>query len=181
MSGSAEASYDWRPIGLSGVRRRLWELIGAAPGLHFRELQRQSRAATGETVYHLDVLERQGHIQSERFGGLRRFFSPEVAAEDRAVFAALHSQTRRQIVLLLLAEGQLTHRQLVEATRLAPSTLTWHLRHLRRSGVLELEPSASAYTLVRPRVVRKLLLRHRTTFRDELVNRFADTWDQISL
>lgn len=181
MSGSAHASYDWSYIGRSGVRRRLWELIGAAPGLHLRELQRQSRAATGETVYHLDVLERHGLIRSERFGGLRRFFSPEVAAEDRAVFAALHSPARRQIVLLLLAEGRLTHRWLVEATRLAPSTLTWHLRHLRQSGVLEMEPDESAYMLVRPAAVRNLLLRYRVTFSDSLVSSFVDAWGQLSL
>ena len=58
-------------------KETLLELISKNPGLHFRELQRQTGSATGKLDYHLYQLEREGRIVSRKDDRNVRFFSNE--------------------------------------------------------------------------------------------------------
>ncbi|MDD5502941.1 MAG: hypothetical protein PHH26_05700, partial [Candidatus Thermoplasmatota archaeon] len=46
------------------ARRRIYDQIRAIPGIHFRDLQRKSRASTGVLDYHLHYMESRGLIRS---------------------------------------------------------------------------------------------------------------------
>ena len=41
---------------LGRIRQGLYSLISRSPGLHFREIQRRTRMATGQLLFHLDSL-----------------------------------------------------------------------------------------------------------------------------
>jgi DNA-binding transcriptional ArsR family regulator len=55
-------------------RRRILEAIQAHPGIHFRELARETEISRGNVAHHLRVLASAGHVVERRQGRTRRFF-----------------------------------------------------------------------------------------------------------
>ena len=62
----------------------------------------------------------------------------EAAVRDlRLYYRALGDDTRLRILQLLATEGERTVTDLAESLRLSQPLLSWHLRRLRRAGVVK--------------------------------------------
>jgi len=63
------------------ARKSVLEAIIAKPGIHFRDLLRQSNLGSGTIHYHLSVLEREGFIRARKEGVVKRFYPGRIPAQ----------------------------------------------------------------------------------------------------
>lgn len=163
------------------TRRRIYELVGGHPGSSAREIQRLSGLAWGETAYHLDQLIRAGVLRRERGGRRDYYFQLEMTWEDRRVLLTLRSPMERTILVELVQTPGLTLVELKERIQTSLSTVSSHLRRLLALGLVESDKSAGSrqYRPARPLQVALLLQKYQESFRDRLVDRFVETWEEL--
>lgn len=160
----------------SGPRAKILRCVLDRPGIHLREVEREARLPLGQVLYHLDRLERMGILVSTRDAGFRRYYpAHDVGRGEKRFLAALRHEVPRHVLLALLERGRANHKELQEALRVAPSTLSFHLARLLSSGVVTRERigTANVYSVSEPDLVRRELLYYRESFRDAEVDRFA--------
>ncbi len=168
-----------------GVRNRLHEAISGSPGLHFRELQRRTGIAVGSLQYHLDFLERVHLVRRVKEGKFVRYYSVrgEQLGEGQRTLSLLRQESIRRIVLFLLspAPHKANNLDISKGIGLSPSTVSWHLQKLLEAGIVVKEQRGrEAYFVVaNPGQAGQLLVQHRKSFFDELVDNFAEVWQQL--
>ena len=89
-----------------GARNKIYRAISKSPGLHFRELQRRTKIATGSLQYHIDFLLKRNLIKSEKNGKFVRYYStrgPQLGA-DQVTMGLLRQPSLRRIILFLLTK-----------------------------------------------------------------------------
>jgi predicted transcriptional regulator len=159
-------------------RRRVYQAVAAAPGIHVREVVRRSKLAYGSVEYHLRRLEEAGLIEGRPEGQLRVFFAKEFPKGERDLASAARSAPARRILTALLSLGEVTHGDLAQATQLKPSNVTYHLRALtgRQLVVARREGRALFLSLKDPALVERVLVRHGPSFADPALDAFLDVW-----
>jgi predicted transcriptional regulator len=163
------------------TRRRLYEVIAASPGLHFRELERRLDLAYGTLQYHLEFLIKHGLIVQETVGDYARFFpSGFKSIRERELLSLLRQKTVRHVLLSLLENPSLRNRDLVARLKLSASTISWHLGKLVSSGavVQESRDGETVYRVSEPEAVIRLLVTYKTSFVDKIVDRFIELWEK---
>jgi len=165
------------------TRKKLYSQIKRAPGIHFRELKRRTKLAIGALQYHLDVLEKTRLIKVEKSGKFRRYFLTESrhTESETITLSLLREESVRKIVLLLIEKKRATNRQLSRFLELAPSTVSFHMQKLLKSGLVEKRRTKKRtyFILVNPDESKALLTSYRKSFLDDLVNAFVETWEEI--
>ncbi|MDO8428837.1 MAG: winged helix-turn-helix transcriptional regulator [Candidatus Diapherotrites archaeon] len=168
-----------------GVRKEIFELIKQSPGLHFREIKRRTNLAIGALQYHLNVLEKNNFVRSEKKGKFTRYFlfSSQETAQDQGTLSLLRDENIRKITLFILEHKQATNKQLSEFLQLSPSTVTFHVKKLIVSNMIVEQHVGreTFYALVQPDQVKQLLVSYRKTFLDSLVDNFVDVWQGLDI
>ena len=161
------------------IRRFLYSLIQEAPGLHFRELQRRTKTATGQLTYHLDYLQKVDLIKTNRSGEFLRFYPSNLNDERIAILKLVRQKSMRHLVLYLSEKNNCNCEQLVGALHLAPSTISWHLGKLIHSKIVEKksENKTSVFSIACPQLVKQVLLEYQESFMDKLVDQFIEMWE----
>ncbi|WP_457554548.1 winged helix-turn-helix transcriptional regulator [Candidatus Pyrohabitans sp.] len=118
------------------ARRRIYEVVSCFPGVHFREIQRITRLGNGCLRYHLNVLERCGAIESEKYGRRLRYYPRGMNSYQKKLLALLHLDTARRILVFLLNHSGARHGDIARVLKLSPSTVSWHMRKLVECGVV---------------------------------------------
>lgn len=160
----------------AGPRAEIVRCIQECPGIHLRQIERETSLALGQVLYHLDRLERMGVVVSSRERGFRRFYgSHDVARGDKPFVGALRQPLPRAIQLALLEDGPRTHKDLQTRANVAASTLSFHLQRLVEAGIIMRERvgTQSFYALADPDATRRALVRFRGSFRDPEVDRYV--------
>lgn len=156
------------------TRSRIRAIVVQFPGLHLREVARQLGISLALLQYHLPALLEKQQVQLINDEGTQRLFPPSMVGNRRGL-SALRDKHRLHIVLRLLENAPLRHAQLVEATSMGKSTLSFHLRRLEGAGLLI--NAEDGYRLVDPEGTQQLLEKHRPT--PDLVDRFAKVWGDL--
>lgn len=168
-SGPAEPPSDAL---LTGVRRRLLDMLDASPGLHLRELERRLGVPQATLRHHLERLRTRGLVEAYRDGRLLRFF-PAGEMEGREALAALRQEPlRRALLLLLQAGGESDYRALAARADVPQSTLSTRLSALQARGLATLEKAGreTRWRLVAPQAVARVLREHRESLADPEVD-----------
>src|SRR5581483_9509078 len=116
-------------------RDGVYKLIQENPGLGVSEIASRSGLGWGTTVYHLDRLEREGFVASER-GGLHKCYFA-VGLVDRATrraAATLKADTRRDVAQVLVSRPGITQSELCEALGLSASAASKQVSKLEQAG-----------------------------------------------
>ncbi len=168
-----------------GARNKIYRVISKSPGLHFRELQRRTKIATGSLQYHLDFLMKRRLIKAEKRGKFVRYYSTrgEQLGEDEGTIGLLRQPSLRKIILFLLSKKRANNEKIAVAVGLSPSTVSWHMLKLVQGGLV-----------VKRRVGRKtffyiqgadriagLLSTYKRSFLDEMVDSFCEIWDEMQV
>lgn len=157
------------------IRSQIFHHIQMNPGLHFRELCRQLHIGIGLLDHHANVLQKQGLLTTFRIGNHKCFFTSDVPPCDRNYLILLRSKTVRTILLnLLKSHDGLTHNQLVHVTRLAPSTVSWHIQRLEKEGVAI--RNQQHVTLADFAAIKNVLATYKETLIDSMTSKFLDMW-----
>lgn len=165
------------------VRKKIHDEIKASPGLHFRELQRRVGLATGSLQYHLDYLAKRHLVKVVKEKKFTRFYLIREGFEQEKEMGVLRQESMRKIVLLLLKKKRANNTSISKAIALSPSTTSWHLQKMLEQGIIEKKRRGrqSYYTLVAPEKAAALLVDYRKSFLDQLVDNFAETWQEIKV
>ena len=112
-------------------------LVLREPGLHLRDIPRRLGLSLSAARYHLETLETEGVVVSDRAGRFVRFFAPGAySAAERGAIAAAKVEGSRAVLEALVARGPLAFTELARAARLSNGALAWQLRALMRAGVV---------------------------------------------
>ncbi|MEA3198765.1 MAG: hypothetical protein QOE90_193 [Thermoplasmata archaeon] len=162
------------------TRRRLYAYVRAHPGSYLREIQRGVAMSMGALEYHLGHLERAGLLRVETQEN-KRYFAADVAAADARLFTILRQAIPRCIVIALLESGPASHQDLMLATGLRSSTLSYHARKLADAGLVARERAGreTRYRLAEADRVARLLVEYRASFVDRVVDAFVEGFDAI--
>jgi len=163
-------------------RRRIYEYLSANPGVHLRRIGQALGMSTGMLSYHLGVMEKLGLLKSEASSHRRRYYLAQTYREDqRRILALLRERVPRRILVDLATYGDRSFADLLRATGVTKSTLSYHLAKLVASGVAirGRRDRESVFTLDDGNAVANLILSCASSFPDEAVGRFVSTWPRL--
>src|ERR671926_1633634 len=123
---------------LSEVQSKLMKHINAQPGIRYRELLRLSSLSNGVLTYHITNLEKSGRIIADRSinNKITRYYPNNIPIEEASIIGNIRNNAARQIILFILEHDSCTFNEIIEYTKKAPSTISWHLKRLRDSGII---------------------------------------------
>lgn len=169
---------SYRPL-RQPSRNRIYALIVQRPGLHFRQIQRDTGMGVGSVRYQLSVLERNNIIVSERIHSKLRFYPASLGNEQRKLLGVLRQETVRRIMILLIERPGLSHGEISRQTGISPSTATWHLKRLRTLNVVQCARTGREMRCwVNGQQVARILADYRQSFLDKMVDNFVSMWTE---
>src|ERR687885_1154521 len=123
---------------LSEVQDKLIKYINAQPGIRYRELLRLSGLSNGVLTYHIANLEKSGRIIADRSinNKITRYYPNNIPIEETDIIGHIRNNAARQIILFILEHDSCTFNEIIEYTKKAPSTISWHLKRLKDSGII---------------------------------------------
>lgn len=161
------------------TRRRIFQHVQKFPGAHMREIGRELDIPMGTLEYHLHFLVKADLLTTRQDPRYTRYFATgELSRRDKDVLAVLRQKVPRQIAAHLLLEPASSHGALLTKFQLAASTLSFHLKKLVASGIVTQEKVGreNLYRVVEPDLVARVLVQHRESFFDDVIDRFAEVW-----
>lgn len=162
-------------------RRTIYNFVKENPGLHMRELQRQLDIPLSTLEYHLDYLEKTDILSQEDDRRYCRYFSEEYSKEEKVLLSALRQKRLREIILLVLSEGQLCFKEIIIEVKIAASTLSHYLKLLTERDILAKDRlgTETCYRLVSEKNVVYCLLCYKTSFVDNLVDKVLSSFVEV--
>lgn len=160
-------------------RRRIYDYVKQVPGIHLRALQRELSMPLGTLEYHLYQMEREGLLVTREDGRFKGYFPhDELDRRDRDYLYFLRQEMPRRISLEVANQPGVRFQELAARLPISPSTLSFHLKKLLTAEILQETPLGreKTYTCTEAERVRRLVVRYRATFVDDVVDRFADAW-----
>ncbi len=167
------------------VRKRIYNQINRSPGLHFREIQRRTKLATGSLQYHVDYLQKKHLIRSVKEGKFVRFYSirGKQLGEATKTMSLLRQESIRKIVIFLLTEKKANNSEIAAGIGLQPSTTSFHLDKMVKAEIVDKvrKGRKTLFYLERPEEAANLLVGYRRSFFDDMVNNFVDVWEEMAV
>jgi len=112
-------------------RNRIHAFIRDHPGIHFRELERQTGINRGTLAYHLEMLGQTNKILAIPGSGYTRYFENGGKFSDREQqILSSYSNDRQRAILLLLLESPRTPTELKENLHVSGPSVSWHMKRL---------------------------------------------------
>lgn len=163
-------------------RKRIFECIRDAPGIHFREIQRRTHLSIGVLEYHLNYLVSRSILVLDKRESFSRYFpGGQVSQDKQRMLSALRQEIPRGIILYLLSHPGATHGEVLGKFSISGGTLSYHVKKLMSLGVVRVEKVGreSRLTVADPDKVADLLIVYRRTFLDKLVDDFVAMYVEI--
>lgn len=166
------------------ARKRIYDFVVSSPGTHLREIQRQIALPLGTVEYHLKYLVEKEMLVERSDGNYKRYYPVGVyGSVDRQLLSLLRQEVPRRIVMKLLLNPGMNFKVLSEGFPVSASTLSYHLSKLVEGEVVRKVKKGreSLFFVNNQEEVAKILLTHRKSFLDGLVESFANLWEEFKL
>jgi predicted transcriptional regulator len=170
---------------LSEVHNKLIRYINRQPGIRYRELLRLSGLSNGVLTYHITNLEKSGRIIADRSinNKITRYYPNNIPIEQTDVIGHIRNNAARQIILFILEHDSCTFNEIIEHTKKAPSTISWHLKRLRDSGIISVIYNTGHHQLYKVRdfeSITSILSKYKQSFAaDAIVNNYTDIVESL--
>ena len=166
------------------ARKRIYDFVVSSPGTHLREIQRQIDLPLGTVEYHLKYLVEKEMLVEKADGNYKRYYPVGIyGSVDRQLLSLLRQEVPRRIVMKLLLNPGMNFKVLSEGFPVSASTLSYHLSKLVDGDVVRKVKKGreSLFFVNNQEEVAKILLTHRKSFLDGLVESFANLWEEFKL
>ncbi|WP_455392002.1 DUF7948 domain-containing protein [[Eubacterium] cellulosolvens] len=120
---------------LNFQRKAIFDAIKSNPGIHFRELMRDLSVKSGTLSYHINLLEKKGHIKSIQKGVYRCFY-PTGATTD---FKIVLSSIQQRMLVDIKDKPGITLSELSHSLGKNKMLLYYHANILEDAGVITKE------------------------------------------
>lgn len=161
-------------------RREIYQAVRDTPGIHFRELLRDTEYAQGTLQYHLRWLVDEALLERSEDGEFTRYYpSKKFEPADKAVMDALRREYSRRIIAHLATAGPLSTSELADRLEKSASTTSWHLSRLTGAGVVAKERDGRSvlYSLTDRSRVMRLYTVYQKSFTDRLLDNLLGLWE----
>jgi predicted transcriptional regulator len=165
---------------LNDIQNNLLKIINQNPGIRYRELLRTTGLSNGVLTYNLKILEESGYLNTFRQKKTTRYYSINTPAQDLSIIAHLRVQSEREIIIFVLEHDLCTFNEIVEYSKKASSTISWHLTRLCQDGIISVHyEEYQLYRIIDRKLVNQILYKYKETFVDKVVNNFIDIADNL--
>ena len=170
---------------LSEVPNKLIKYINAQPGIRYRELLRLSTLSNGVLTYHITNLEKSGRIIADRNNNKKvtRYYPNNIPFEETDIIGHIRNNATRQIILFILDHNLCTFSEIIEYTKKAPSTISWHLKRLKDSGIISVFYNTGHHQLYTVRdfeSITSILSKYKQSFAaDAVVNNYTEIMEEL--
>lgn len=164
------------------TRKRIYQYLQKFPGAHMREIGREVDIPMGTLEYHLHYLVKANLLTTRQDTRYTRYFATgELSRHEKDVLAILRQKVPRQLAAYLLLEPGASHGTLLAKFALSASTLSFHLKKLITTNIATVEKVGreNLYRIVDAELVARVLIQHRESFFDDVVDRFAEVWQTL--
>ena len=125
---------------LDKLKNIILKCIYENPGIRYREILKLTGICDGVLEYHLKILE-GGYkiINVDRHKSRITRYYPlcfEPNDESEVLCHIRNDTTVKRIILFIFEHSLCTFNQIVEYAKKAPSTICWHLKKLKQSGII---------------------------------------------
>jgi predicted transcriptional regulator len=163
---------------------RILLFIQQNPGCHLREIKRELNLSMGTIQYHINLLEKDGRILSER-RSLHRFYFPVGIFDEnqKNVLKILHQDTAREILLYIIERDNPTQTDIAESIKISHASINWHLQRLLSLGLIDetREGKYKKYQFIGNRnLLVKLLQNYHPSLWNKWSNRLAEMFLSLS-
>jgi predicted transcriptional regulator len=124
---------------MAGLNKKaqILDAIQNNPGIHIRGLIRETGFENGVITHHLNKLEKQGIIKSQKLSRHRRYYSTDVPEEEFCIIRNMRKPTKKEAIFSIIVQGSPTFGDLVEKLNKSPSTVSWNVSELVKEGIVE--------------------------------------------
>ena len=169
---------------LSDIHSKLIRHINEQPGIRYRELLRLSGLSNGVLTYHITNLEKSRQIIVDRNNKTKttRYYSNYIPAEETDIIGCIRNNSARQIIVFILDHDSCTFNEIIEYTKKAPSTISWHLKRLKAAGVISILYTGHCQHIYKVRdfeSVTNVLSKYKESFTDKIVNNYTEIMEDL--
>lgn len=164
------------------TRKKLIGIIRNKPGIHFRQIHRESDMAMGELEYHLNVLEKMEIISKRISSYYTRYYpADELSDIDKEIMGLLRQEKLREILLFIISSEGVGHGDIVKRFGLIKSTVSFYLDKLLSQRMIEKEKRGRnvLYRVIEPKRILKLILLYQEGFGDRIAERVEGLWGNL--
>jgi len=164
------------------TRNKLIDIIRNKPGIHFRQIHRETDMAMGELEYHLNVLEKMEVISKRISSHYTRYYpADELSENDKKIMGILRQEKLREILLYIISSEGVGHGDIVKRFRLIKSTASFYLDKLLSKRIIEKKKRGRNvfYSVKDQKKVLRLILIYKEGFGDRIVKRVEGLWANL--
>lgn len=159
---------------------KVLQFIEKNPGCHLRQIKKELKVSMGTLQYHLNLLEKNGRISSERHS-LHRYYFPigSFLDSEKNILKILNKETEREILMFIIERKKPTQTEIVEKIQISAPSISWHLDNLLGLNLIKEERDGKFKKYVftgNPNHVISLMRQYHTSIWDKWSNRLAETF-----
>jgi len=115
---------------------KVLQYIQNNPGCHLRQVKRELTMSMGTIQYHLNLLEKNGRISSERRNLYKHYFPIGLFEQnEKDILKILNQETAREILMIIL-EKKPTQTDIANIIQISSASVNWHIRRLVDFGLI---------------------------------------------
>jgi predicted transcriptional regulator len=162
---------------------RILAFIRENPSCHLRKIKKELGLAMGTVQYHLDRLEKDGKITSQRHSLHKYYFAVGFEEDEKQMLEVLSNETAREILMFIVERKSPSQSEIVEHIEISPASVNWHINRLKDSKIIDevREGRFKRYKLRGDtRLVAAMLKNFYPTIWDRWSNRLAEMFLSMS-
>ena len=162
---------------------RVLQHIQENPGCHLRQIKRELDMSMGTIQYHLNLLNKQGKVSTER-QNLHKYYFPIGLFEqnERDILKILNQETAREILMIIL-EKKPTQTDIVNIIKISGASVNWHIKRLVEIGLVleQKDGKFKRYTLgIDSKNIISLMKNYHPNIWNRWSNRLAEMFLSLS-
>ena len=163
---------------------KILQFIKQNPGCHLRQIKRELKISMGTLQYHLNLLEKNGKITSDKHS-LHRYYFPIGLFQDneKNVLKILNKETERDILMFIIERKNPTQTEIVDAIQISAPSVNWHISNLIQLSLLREERDGKFKRYVfsgNPDHIISLMKQYHTPIWDRWSGRLAEMFLSFS-
>jgi len=163
------------------TRRKIFDTISKNPGLHLSKIANLLNMRISHVEYHVNYLEKYDLVVVEKSTGFKRFYiKGTIGTQDKRYLSILRQKTLLSIVLFLLKNKTVLHKDILENVAISPSTLSYHLNKLVKHEIVEVQRYGEnkGYQLKNRQEIITWLIQYKPF---DLYEEFTNVWSELSI
>ena len=165
----------------SPAREKLLQIISENPGIHFREIQRISGMAVGQTEYHLYQLERTDRVVIREDGKTRRYFLTDQGnLKEKKIVLCLRNGYSAAVIHDLVKKNEVPLSQWEKGRKSRREKVMNTIKEMESDGIIamKIKDEETLIYLVDRESIMKVLRKYRKGFVQTLEENLLSLLDE---